>query len=145
LINPFVGIASTGISGIQTGYLFVVTNSNIGNGVTALDSSGSIVGIGTTFLDNIYSATSVSIAQTSVPGIGITYVTRVIASVQNYNGLTGTGYSEFFGNYSWGLISDFTRKTPKQFTANINGYAGISTSPSVIRSNSLKYIGYSTT
>lgn len=140
-----VGVATTGISGIQTNYLFVVSNSNIGNGVTAIDSSGSIVGIGSTFLDNIYSVVKVSVAQTSVPGIGVTSVSRVVVNVQNYNGLTGTGYSEFFGNYSWGLINNFTRKNPKQFTANINGYAGISTSPSITRTNSLKYIGYSTT
>lgn len=140
-----VGIATTGISGIQTNYLFVVNNSNIGNGVTALDSNDSIVGVGHSFLDNIYSAVSVSIAQTSVPGVGLTNVSRVVVSVENYNGLVGTGYSEFFGNYSWGLIKDIVRKNPKQFTANINGYSGIASSPIVIRSNSLKYIGYSTT
>ena len=140
-----VGIATTGISGIQTNYLFVVNNSNIGNGVTALDYSNSIVGVSTLFLDGIYSAAEVSIAQTSVPGIGITNVSRVVVSVQDYNGLSGTGYSSYFGNYSWGLISDFIRKAPQSFTANINGYSGISTSPIVMRSNSLKYIGYSTT
>ncbi len=144
--NSFnVGVATTGISGIQTNYLFVVNNSNIGNGVTALNSSGSVIGIGSTFLDNIYSAAKVSIAQTSVPGIGITYVTRVVVSVQTYNGLSGIGYSNYFGNYSWGLISNLTRQNPQMFTANINGYNGISTSPVVIRSKPLKYIGYSTT
>ena len=140
-----VGVATTGISGIQTNYLFVVSNSNIGKGVTALNSSGSIVGIGSTFLDNIYSVAKVSTAQTSVPGIGITYVSRVVVDVQGYNGLTGVGYSQFFGNYSWGLISNMTRKNPKSFSANKNGYSGISTSPVVTRTKSLKYIGYSTT
>jgi hypothetical protein len=140
-----VGVATTGISGIQTNYLFVVSNSNIGNGVTSLNSSGSIVGVGSTFLDGIYSAVKVSVAQTSVPGVGITNVSRVVVSVRSYNGLTGTGYSEFFGNYSWGILSNLTRKNPQSFTANVNGYSGISSSPIVIRSNSLKYIGYSTT
>lgn len=140
-----VGVATTGISGIQTNYLFVVSNSNIGKGVTSLNSSGSIVGIGSTFLDNIYSVAKVSTAQTSVPGIGVTYVSRVVVNVQSYNGLTGVGYSQFFGNYSWGLISNMTRKNPKSFSANKNGYSGISTSPVVIRTKSLKYIGYSTT
>jgi hypothetical protein len=140
-----VGVSTTGISGIQTNYLFVVNNSNIGNGVTTLSSSGSVVGIGSTFLDNIYSVAKVSIAQTSVPGIGVTSVSRVVVNVQSYNGLTGIGYSNFFGNYSWGLITNLTRKTPQTFTSNINGYTGISTSPIIIRSRSLKYTGYSTT
>jgi len=140
-----VGISSTSTSGIQTGYLFVISNSNIGNGVIALNSSNFVVGIGSTFLDNIYSVAKVSTAQTSVSGVGITYVSRVTVSVQNYNGLSGIGYSQFFGNYSWGRISNMTRKNPQSFTANINGYSGISTSPVIIRSKPLKYIGYSTT
>ena len=140
-----VGVSSTSTSGIQTGYLFVISNSNIGNGVTALNSSNSVVGIGSTFLDNIYSVAIVSTAQTSVPGVGVTYVSRVTVSVQSYNGLSGIGYSQFFGNYCWGRISGMTRKNPQSFVANINGYSGISTSPVIIRSKPLKYIGYSTT
>ena len=140
-----VGVSSTSTSGIQTGYLFVINNSNIGNGVTVLNSLNSVVGVGSTFLDNIYSVAKVSTAQTSVPGVGITYVSRVTVSVQSYNGLSGIGYSQFFGNYSWGRISNIIRKNPQSFIANINGYSGISTSPSIIRSKPLKYIGYSTT
>jgi len=139
-----VGIATTGISGIQTGYYFVVNNSNIGSGLTSLNISGGIVGIGTTFIDNIYQATSVSIAQTSVPGIGVTYVAQVTVSVINYNNLSGLGFSSFYGEYSWGRISTPSRKNPQQFTTYANT-GGISTSPIIQRYNRLKYIGYSTT
>ncbi len=137
-----VGVATTGISGIQTGYYFVIDNSNVGNGVTSLNSSGSVVGLGSTYLDNIYQAVAVSIAQTSVPGVGVTYVTKVTVSVSNYNGLSGIGYSSYFGNYSWGRLSNLTRTEPNTFGIYNNGIAGISTSPTVRRFNKLKYSNY---
>ena len=144
--NINVGISTTGISGIKTDYYFTVFNSNIGNGVTSLDSSSSVVGVGTSCLDNVYKVASVSIAQTSVPGIGITDVSRIIVSVLNYNGLSGMGYSSFYGEYSWGKINTTVRKKPKQFTSySSNGVTGLSTSAVVQRINPLRYVGYSTT
>jgi hypothetical protein len=143
-INP-VGIATTGISGIQTGYYFVVYNSNIGHGVTSLDGTNSIVGVGSTFLDNIYRVSAVSIGQTQVVGYGLTYVAKVTVSVSNYNGLTGLGYSGFFGEYSWGRIYNISNRPEAQsFTYYNNGILGVSTSPTVQRYNSLKYINYNT-
>ena len=137
-----VGIATTGISGIQTGYYFVVYNSNIGNGLASIDQSGSTVGIGTSFIDNVYQAVSVSIGQTDVIGVGLTYVAKVTVSVSNYNGLTGVGYSNFYGEYSWGRIYDFNRNDTKTFSYYNNGLVGISTSPTVQRYNALKYRNY---
>ncbi len=143
--NVNVGVATTGISGIKTGYYFMVFNSNIGFGVTSLDSNSSIVGVGTSYLDNVYRAAAVSIAQTSVPGIGLTNVSRVTVSVSNYNGLSGTGFSNFYGEFSWGKINADTRKKPKQFTSyRGNGVSGLTTSAIIQRFNPLKYVGYST-
>ncbi len=139
--SSIVGAAVT-ISGIQTGYYFVVYNSNIGSGVTSLRQDGSIVGIGNSFLDNVYEVSSVSIAQTSAVGFGVTYVAKVTVSVQNYNGLTGTGYSSFFGEYSWGRISAPIRTDAKSFEFYNNGLLGVSTSPIVERYNPLKYLNY---
>lgn len=138
-----VGSATTGISGIKTGYYFSVSKSNVGNGLTSLNTSGSIVGIGTSFIDNIYQVASVSIAQTAVSGVGITYVSQVVVSLDNYNGISGLGFSNFYGEYSWGKITTPFRKIPNEF----NSYAitgGISTSSVVQRFNKLKYVGYST-
>ena len=135
---------ATTVSGIQTGYYFVVRNSNIGNGVTSLYQNGSVLGIGTQFLDNVYEVASVSIAQTSVPGIALTYVTRVVTSISNYNSLTGMGYSSFFGEFSWGRILFNTRTYPKTFNAYTkNGATGIVTSSIVNRIAPLKYVNYS--
>jgi hypothetical protein len=144
--NINVGIATTGISGIKTDYYFTIFNSNIGFGLTSLDSTNNIVGVGTSCLDNVYKASSVSIAQTSVLGIGITDVTRVVVSVLDYNGLVGYGYSGFYGEFSWGRLSNFIRKNPLNFNSyNTNGISGLNTSTLVQRLNPLSYIGYSTT
>ena len=139
-----VGVATTGISGIQTGYYFTISKSNVGKGLTSLNSSGGIVGIGTSFIDNVYQVAAVSIAQTAVLGIGITNVAKVTVSVSSYNGLSGLGFSGFYGEYSWGRISTPTRTTPQNFISYAN-VGGISTSPIIQRFNRLKYIGYSTT
>jgi len=135
---------ATTISGIQTGYYFTVKNSNIGNGVASIYQDGSILGIGTQFLDGVFEVASVSIAQTSVPGIAQTYVARVVTSVSNYNSLSGTGYSSFFGEFSWGRITLNTRRDPKSFSAyTTRGLSGLTTSSTLTRVAPLKYVNYS--
>ena len=141
--SDIVGSSATTISGIQSGYYFVIKNSNVGNGVTSLDSGGSIISIGSTFIDNVYEVASVSIGQTDVPGVGSTSVAKVIVSIDDYNGLSGLGYSSFYGEYSWGRLSSLTRKNPKEFDVYNNGIIGINTSAIVIRKNRLRYFGYS--
>ena len=139
-----VGSALT-VSGISTGYYFTVSNSNVGNAVTSLYQDGTVVGIGTSFLDNVYEVAQVSIAQTMGIGIGLTYVAQVTVSVQDYNGLTGLGYSEFFGEYSWGRIATQPRGKARTFTSyagNGDGLVGITTSPIVERVNPLRYLNY---
>jgi len=139
--NSIVGTAIT-VSGIQTGYYFVVFNSNIGNGVTSIYQDGSVISIGSSYIDNVYEVAEVSIAQTSTVGSGITYVAKVTVSVSDYNGLTGVGYSNFFGEYSWGRISSPVRTDPKSFNSYNNGLVGVSTSPIIQRVNSLRYLNY---
>lgn len=138
-----VGVATTGISGIQTGYYFIINKSNVGNGLTSLNSSGRVVGVGTTFIDNIYQVSAVSIAQTAVAGVGITYIAQVTVSVSGYNGLSGLGFSAFYGEYSWGRISTPIRKDPQEFVTYAN-IGGISTSPVIQRFNRLKFLNYNT-
>jgi hypothetical protein len=133
----------TTLSNIKTGYYFAVYNSNVGKGVTSLSSSGSLVGIGTTFLDNVYQVASVSIAQTNTVGFGITHIVRVVTSVSSYNGLSGIGGSSFYGEYSWGRINLKSRTKQIEYDARTsNGFVGLSTGTILKRSSSLKYLDY---
>ena len=125
------------VSGISTGYYFVISNSNIENGIKSLNNDETPIGVGTTFIDNVYKAYSVSIAQTGVPGIGVTNVIEVTAKVDRY--VTGIGYSNYYGDFSWGRLHSFVRKDPTTFTINSSG---ISTAPVVLRTKPLKYENY---
>jgi len=124
-------------SGIKTGYYFVVTDSNLNSPnisySSASGSSETIVGVGTTFIDNIYEVVGVSTIIGDAIGIGSTVLTRVTVSV-NDNSLISTGTSDFYGNYSWGRIYDYKRENPKSFESyTTNGSIGIETGPLVIR------------
>jgi hypothetical protein len=133
----------TTVSGIQTGYYFTIYNSNIGNVTTSLDLSGSAIGVGTTFIDNVYQVSSVSIAQTSVIGVGTAYVTKVVVSIENYNGFAGISTSSFFGEYSWGRVSLTSRsKNIDHNSYTLNGISGITTSTILKRTNPLRFSNY---
>jgi len=136
------GTATT-ISGIQPGDYFVVYNSKVGNGVTSLNASNQIVGIGTSGLDNVYVVRSVSIASSSVPSGGQSTVVKVVSSVSSYNNLTGLGFSNFYGEYSWGKITLAKTTSTNVYNAyRSNGITGLTTGGIVIRSEPLRYSGY---
>ena len=98
------------------------------------------MGIGTTFVDGVYEVAAVSVAQTSTPGIALTYVARVTTSVSSWNSLTGVGISELFGNFSWGRITLGSRPgAATSFNAYTqNGFTGLSTSAVVSKVDSFK-------
>jgi len=128
-------------SQVLENYYIKVSNSNIGNGVTSLSKEGSIIGIGTTGIDNIYQIISVSTGTTNVYGVGSATVKKVTVSVSGYNGLTGIGYSSYFGDYSWGIINVPT--ISNQFLVNRNyGVVGLNSTPIVRRYNQLGIIDY---
>lgn len=132
-----VGSAIT-VSGITSGYYFVISDSNVGNGLTSISRSGSIVGIGTSFIDNVYEVYSTQVVNGNAFGIGSTTFLRVTTLVNSYAGIT-TGTNNFYGKYSWGRIYDFNGTTSKSFsTNNLNGLTGLSTAPSVIRTKQIR-------
>ena len=106
-------------------YIF---NTNIGNGVTSIyNSNTSIVGIGTTFLDNIYNVSAYSLNGS----VGI--VTCNILSTTSTIGLSTSGL--YVGEFSWGKLSGFTRSS-SPISIGVTGNTvdvGLSTFPTIQR------------
>ena len=106
--TSIVGSALT-ISGIQTGFYFKVENSNVGTGISAYDTKsgdGTIIGIGTNYVDATYEVVGISTQTKNIPGIGVTYIKRVTVSVVDNSSLIGLASTSYYGDFSWGRISD---------------------------------------
>jgi len=138
-INSNVGIASTGVSGISTGYYFSVSNSNIGSSIESLNIDGTVIGVSTLHSDNVYQVHSFQYSSKDIPGIGVTSVLKVFARVSDYNTIVGFGNTEYYGDYSWGRIYNLRRRRPKAYDVTSNN---LSQSPIVRRINYLKYEDY---
>ena len=140
-----VGTADT-VSTIAAGDFFVVSESNIGLGVTSLKPGGVVaVGVGTTCIDNVYEAVSVAQAQKTLPGYGQTTVVNVTVSVLSYNGydFSSLGVNTHFGNYSFGKIETAGRTSTSPFNSYLdNGLTGLSTSAQLRRTLPLKISNY---
>ena len=115
-------------SGINSGTYFVIHSSVVGNGLTSINTDGTVIGVGTTFIDNVYRADEVISSNSGI--------VTVHSNVQSLAGLGTTSLSPKLAQYSWGRFYNFERDriNPKSFTINNqNGYTGIQTAPLVIR------------
>ena len=89
------------------GYPIVISNTQVGTGVTTLYNSGiGTVGIGTTFMDNIY-----RVAQIHTDGTtGI--VTCNIVNDTKFVGFGTTGSTaKPVGTFSWGRLATISRSS----------------------------------
>jgi hypothetical protein len=118
-------------SGISTGDYFIIKNSCVGQGVTSLDN-GNVLGIGSTFIDNIYRADGII-------NDGTSGIVTVFSNVRSISGIGSTSFAGC-GEYSWGKLYNFnTRTSPQEFKLNSSrGITGVSTAPVITRINSLK-------
>jgi len=170
LRNPNVNSGpqySTGVSGISTGYFFVISNSNIGLGITSLYNDQSLLSTTDEYFNNIFQVYDLEIKTKNIPGIGNTSIVEVHALTSSELDLTlplfdsnittfdnteftfdsDSNQFNYFGNFSWGRISFDSirsRRERKNFTSYYeNGYSGISSSALVRRTKYLKYDLYS--
>jgi hypothetical protein len=124
-------------AGLSVGYPIYIFNTKVGRGVTSIyTSNSSVVGVGTTFLDNIYNISAYS----NNAGVGI--ITCNILSTTSVTGLTTSGST--IGNYSWGRMSGFTRSS-SPISIGVSGTtvdSGLTTFSSIQRRNyGLRYTG----
>jgi len=114
---------------LKVGYPIFVKNTIIGSGVTSVgDSNANVVGIGTTFLDNIY-----YIHQLSRFGDHVGIVTCNIDSGTDITGLSISG--DYVGEFSWGLFTSITRSSTP-ISIGVTGKTvdvGLSTFPTIQR------------
>ena len=130
-----IGNLGTISSGIESGVYFIVYNSNVGTGLTSIEVIGSeqsVIGIGTTFIDNVY-----KVEQLDDDGLGNVRVYCNVLSVAGLSsyplaGIPTDGY--YFGSYSWGRIQGTRLSNSKNFISySDQGLVGLSSSPTVTR------------
>ena len=134
---------------LQVGYPILVTGTKVGNGLTSINGvNASVVGIGTTFLDNIYIVKSRS-GSASRGEIVCDVHTNSASSISGINtvgffevqngGTGGAGITTSLGQINWGIIhgSNLVRST-NPISIGVTGLtidAGLSTFPTIQRKN----------
>jgi hypothetical protein len=112
---------------LNVGYPVLIFDTAVGAGLTSIYVNDSdVVGIGTSFLNNIYTVASISAS-----GINAEIVVNV-KSTSNLAGINSIGSN--LGKFSWGRLSSMVRKNP--ISIGISGYTvdvGLSTFPTIQR------------
>ena len=110
--------------GLGTGYPIYIYNTSVGSGVTSIDTNNtSIVGVGTTFLDNVYYVS------------GRTSSGIITCNIHSQTSVVGIATTGNVGKFSWGRFSGFTRST-NPISIAVSGFnvdSGLSTFPTIQR------------
>ena len=120
-------ISNPSISALSVNDRILVSDTQTGFGITSIDGhNASIVGIGTTFLDNVYKIDAFS----RVSNVGI--ITCNVLSTTSVTGIAITGSDlNPVGTLSFGKISGFTRSS-SPISIGVTGFtinSGLSTFP----------------
>ena len=126
---------------LQVGYPILITDTKVGNGLTSVEpGNSSVVGIGTTFLDNVYVVHSIT--TNGSKGTIICHVhTNSAGSISGistqglYEGVTGTAVP--LGKLSWGRVygNDVARSN-NPISIGVTGLtvnSGLTTFPTIQR------------
>ena len=104
-INFYLNTSSISYSGLSTGYPIFIYNTSVGRGVTSIDTNNnSIVGIGTSHLDNIYTIHNLYINPSD------STKATIICNINSNTSVVGietTG--NYVGSFSWGRLAGFSR------------------------------------
>jgi len=131
--------ASQEASGLKVDYPVFISNTSVGNGVTSVDGPDtSVVGIGTTFLDNVYKVHAVSTnAENGEITCNVHSGINTDGIFQDGGGFNPakTGISTEFGRLSWGRLYGVTR-SPNPISIGVTGLtvnSGLTTFPTIQR------------
>ena len=121
----------SGFTGLSTGYPILIKDTTVGGGVTSLNNlNSSVVGIGTTNLDNIYFISKISVFGTNAE------IDANVKSDSNIIGISTSGTSSSpVGKYSWGRLSGLNRSS-SPVAIGVSGLtidSGLSTFPTIQR------------
>ena len=129
---------------LKVGYPVFIHDTTVGNGLTSVDSQdSSVVGIGTTFCDNIYIVhdrdTPSGEAGAIVCNIPTNSTSSVlgIAVTGNYDN-AAVGLSTEFGKISWGRIHSVTGRNEDPISIGVTGLTvntGLTSFPTIQRKN----------
>ena len=118
--------------GLDTGYPILISDTHVGNGVTSIDNNDTFtIGIGTTYIDNIYKIHALNLPLGASGAIAD--ITVNVLSTTNVTGISTSGVN--VGRFSWGRLSGFTRST-SPISIGVTGLtvdSGLSTFPSIQR------------
>ena len=126
---------------LQVGYPVLIKDTKVGNGLTSVNPGNSaVVGIGTTFLDNIYIVNSITTdgsKGTIVCNVHTNSASLVsgISTEGFYEGETGT--TTTLGTLTWGrLYGNNTTRSSNPISIGVTGFtinAGLTTFPTIQR------------
>ena len=132
-IKFFLEKESGTFTGLSNGDPIYIFDTAVGSGVTSVvTATGSPVGIGTSFFDNIYLISSYSTTLNTA---------EFVAGVKTDTSLTGISTSGISGRFSWGKLTGGTRNSvvADRISVTISGKtvnSGLSTFPTIQRRNS---------
>ena len=123
---------SNTFSGLTNGYPIYVYDTIVGKGVTSVDGSNSSkVGVGTTFVDNIYIVRNF----TSVDANNARFDADILSTTSVSGLTTSRSTSSPCGRFSWGRLTGFATRT-SPISIGVTGLtidSGLSTFPTIQR------------
>jgi hypothetical protein len=131
-INFFANVSTNDFTGLISGYPIYISDTNVGHGVTSvINSDSDTVGVGTTFLNNIY-----YISNINVQGQNAKITCNVNTNLRR-TGITisGGNIENPYGKFSWGRLSILNRSS-NPISIGVTGLkvdSGLTTFPSIQR------------
>ena len=122
------GNPNTSDTDLQVGYPIYIFDTQVGHGVTSVNSNNAaVVGVGTTCVDNIYIVSAFN------AGVGI-ITCNVDTGITSTGISTSVGIGSAIGGFSWGRLSGFSRSTdPVSIGVTGRITSGLSTYPTIQR------------